>query len=114
MRGRENRQRFEAVAAVEARTAAQTTPSADEAPLVATRNATIREAFARLPLNCQQLLSLLVHDPPLRYTEITARLGMRMGGLPPRRGCCLEKLSRLPAACRAHGIRRRAGGRGRA
>jgi RNA polymerase sigma factor (sigma-70 family) len=83
--------------------AAQVDPTAtrpvapvEEPLLAAERNAVVRAAFAQLPPGCQQLLSLLAHDPPLSYAEISARLGAPVGGLGPRRARCLEKLRRCP------------------
>jgi RNA polymerase sigma factor (sigma-70 family) len=70
--------------------------SVDEPLLVAERNAVVRAAFAQLSPGCQQLLSLLAHDPPLTYAEISARLGAPIGGLGPRRARCLERLRRCP------------------
>jgi RNA polymerase sigma factor (sigma-70 family) len=60
------------------------------------RNTPLRAAFRQLPSNCQQLLALLLHDPPLPYAEISKRLGMKIGGLGPRRARCLNKLRRCP------------------
>jgi RNA polymerase sigma factor (sigma-70 family) len=94
LRGKE-RERFQAVAEAES-AAVQIAPSAEDPVLQAERNATIRAAFAQLPPGCQQLLSLLVHDPPVPYAEISARLGTSVGGLGPRRGRCLAKLRRYP------------------
>ena len=45
----------------------------DEEILVAERNAALRAAFAELPPRCQQLLSMLMSDPPHSYAEIHAR-----------------------------------------
>jgi RNA polymerase sigma factor (sigma-70 family) len=77
-------------------TRSRSAPSAEEPALLAERNDAIRVAFAQLRPECQQLLSLLAHDPPLSYAEISARLGMPIGGLGPRRARCLEKLRRCP------------------
>lgn len=96
LRARQSRQGVSAAAAADPTThdAAQ---SVEESVLVAERNAAIRAAFLQLPVHCQQLLSLLVHHPPLTYAEIGARLGMPVGGLGPRRARCLQKLRRCPA-----------------
>lgn len=69
----------------------------DHELLLAERHAALREAFARLPLGDQQLLALLTADPPLRYAEISARLGIPIGSIGPSRGRCLDKLRRDPA-----------------
>ena len=49
----------------------------DEEILVAERNAALRAAFAELPPRCQQLLSMLISDPPHSYTEIHASSASR-------------------------------------
>jgi DNA-directed RNA polymerase specialized sigma24 family protein len=71
--------------------------SVEESVLGAERNAAIRAAFVQQPPHCQQLLSQLVHHPPLTYAAIGARLGMPVGGLGPRPARCLQKLRRCPA-----------------
>jgi RNA polymerase sigma factor (sigma-70 family) len=65
--------------------------------LRAERHAVLREAFAHLPPRCQQLIALLIEDPPVPYTEISARLGIPVGSIGPYRGRCLDKLRRYPA-----------------
>ena len=64
--------------------------------LVAERHAALREALARLPPKCQQLMALLVEDPPVPYAEISARLCIPVGSIGPSRARCLEKLRRDP------------------
>jgi RNA polymerase sigma factor (sigma-70 family) len=68
--------------------------------LTAERHATLREAFARLPLPSQRLLTLLVADPPVRYAEISARLGIPIGSIGPNRSRSLDRLRRDPAIVR--------------
>ena len=68
----------------------------DQELLAAERGVAVRDAFARLPQRCQRLLSLLMEDPPLPYVEISARLGMPVGGIGPNRARCLERLRRSP------------------
>jgi RNA polymerase sigma factor (sigma-70 family) len=65
--------------------------------LLAERNAVLREAFARLPVDHQRLLALVLADPPIPYAEISARLGIPVGSIGPYRGRCLDKLRRDPA-----------------
>jgi RNA polymerase sigma factor (sigma-70 family) len=65
--------------------------------LMAERHATLREAFARLPLPSQRLLALLVADPPVPYAEISARLGIPVGSIGPNRSRSLDRLRRDPA-----------------
>jgi RNA polymerase sigma factor (sigma-70 family) len=54
----------------------------------------LRQAFTQLSEKCQRLLSLLFTEPPLPYTEISAVLGMAVGGIGPNRMRCLEMLRR--------------------
>jgi len=65
--------------------------------LVAERRAAFREAYADLPPFCQRLLGLLIEDPPVPYTEISAQLGIPVGTIGPARRRCLERLRRHPA-----------------
>ena len=53
--------------------------------------------FADLPPGCQQLIAMLIEDPPVPYAEISARLGISAGSIGPSRGRCVEKLRRHPA-----------------
>ena len=69
----------------------------DEEILVAERNTAVRAAFAELPPRCQQLLSMLVSDPPQSYAEIHAELGIPVGSIGPQRARCLERLRRSDA-----------------
>lgn len=68
----------------------------DEEVIVAERNAALRAAFAELPPRCYQLLSMLVSDPPPPYAEISAKLGIPVGSIGPKRARCLERLRRSP------------------
>jgi RNA polymerase sigma factor (sigma-70 family) len=70
---------------------------AEEELLTAERHAALRDAFQDLPASCQQLLALLIADPPLPYAEISARLGIPIGSIGPRRSRGLERLRRHPA-----------------
>jgi RNA polymerase sigma factor (sigma-70 family) len=65
--------------------------------LAAERHAVLREAFTRLTLRDQQLIGLLIEDPPVPYAEISARLGIPVGNIEPNRRRCLEKLRHHPA-----------------
>jgi RNA polymerase sigma factor (sigma-70 family) len=65
--------------------------------LLAERHAALREAFTHLPTCCQQLLTLLIQDPPVPYAQISAQLGIPVGSIGPTRGRCLAKLRRYPA-----------------
>jgi RNA polymerase sigma factor (sigma-70 family) len=70
---------------------------AEQQVLVAERHAALREAFAHLLPCDQQLIALLIQDPPVPYAEISARLGIPVGSIGPTRGRCLDKLRRHPA-----------------
>ena len=64
--------------------------------LVAEQQAVLRDALARLPPGCRQLLVLLSADPPVPYAEISARLGISVGSIGPNRRRCLDRLGRDP------------------
>jgi RNA polymerase sigma factor (sigma-70 family) len=69
----------------------------EEEILTAERNAGLRAAFAELPLRCQQLLAMLLSDPPSSYADISATLDIPLGSIGPQRGRCLGRLRRSPA-----------------
>ncbi len=73
------------------------TATAEHQLLVAERDAALREAFARLPEDCQRLLAMLISDPPVPYAEIGARLGIPIGSIGPNRRRYLDRLRRDPA-----------------
>jgi RNA polymerase sigma factor (sigma-70 family) len=68
--------------------------------LAAERNAALRTALGELPSRCQQLLTMLISDPPRSYTEISATLQIPMGSIGPQRARCLERLRRSSALAR--------------
>ena len=70
---------------------------AEDELLLAEYQAALREAFDHLPPSCQQLITLLMADPPVPYAEISARLGIPVGSIGPTRGRCLDKLRSDPA-----------------
>jgi RNA polymerase sigma factor (sigma-70 family) len=72
-------------------------PPAGQDLLAAERHAALREAAGQLPPDYQQLLALLLHDPPLSYAQISARLPIPVGSIGPSRRRCLDKLRRHPA-----------------
>jgi len=57
----------------------------------------LQQAFRELPPSYQQLLALLIQDPPLSYAEISVRLGIPIGTIGPTRRRCLDKLRQDPA-----------------
>jgi RNA polymerase sigma factor (sigma-70 family) len=70
---------------------------AEQELLAAERHATLCEAFTHLPLRCQQLLTLLIHEPPMPYAQISATLGIPIDSIGPLRSRCLQQLRRDPA-----------------
>ena len=72
-------------------------PTAGQQLLAAERQAAFREAFRQLPPCCQRLIAQLIADPPARYADISATLGIPVSSIGPVRGRCLDKLRRHPA-----------------
>src|SRR5262249_61061343 len=72
-------------------------PMVEHELLKAERNAALREAFTQLPPGSQQLIAMLIEDPPVADAEIAARLGIPAGSIGPSRGRCLEQLRGHPA-----------------
>ena len=68
--------------------------------LTAERNAALRLALRELPPRCQQLVAMLISDPPHSYAEISAALQIPMGSIGPQRSRCLERLRRSAALAR--------------
>ena len=62
--------------------------------ILAGRHMALRAAFAGLPSRYQQLLSMLISDPPHSYAEISAELGIPVGSIGPYRARCLDRLRR--------------------
>ena len=69
----------------------------DEEILMAERNTSLRALFAELPAHCQQLLSMLISDPPYSYARIHETLGIPIGSIGPQRARCLNRLRRSDA-----------------
>jgi RNA polymerase sigma factor (sigma-70 family) len=70
---------------------------AAEELLAAERHAALREAFTHLPPEGQQLIAMLIADPPVPYAEISVRLGIPVGSIGPTRRRCLDRMRRHPA-----------------
>jgi RNA polymerase sigma factor (sigma-70 family) len=71
--------------------------SAEQELMTAERHAALREAFSQLPSGGQQLLALLIADPPTPYSDISAQLGIPVGSIGPTRSRYLDKMRRHPA-----------------
>ena len=67
-------------------------PAVDERLLADERAEAVRAAMKHLPWQWQQLMRLLMADPPASYAEISDRLGLPVGSIGPTRGRCLERL----------------------
>jgi RNA polymerase sigma factor (sigma-70 family) len=65
--------------------------------LAAERQAALYEAFLELPPCGQQLIALLLEDPPIPYAEISVKLGIPIGSIGPNRRRYLDKMRRHPA-----------------
>ena len=70
-------------------------PEIDEQLLADERAADVRRALSHLPDRSQQLLEMLMADPPATYAEISDKLGLPVGSIGPTRGRCLETLRGL-------------------
>jgi RNA polymerase sigma factor (sigma-70 family) len=70
-------------------------PEIDERLLAAERAQMVREALSCLPWRSQQLIELLMADPPVSYAEISDQLGLPVGSIGPTRNRCLAKLREL-------------------
>ena len=71
--------------------------TAEQDLFAAERHAALRQAFADLPPDGQQLIAMLLADPPVPYAQISARLGIPIGSIGPTRRRCLDKMRRHPA-----------------
>jgi RNA polymerase sigma factor (sigma-70 family) len=67
----------------------------DEGLLAAERAEVVREAVSHLPHRWQQLIELLMADPPASYAEISDQLGLPVGSIGPTRRRCLARLQVL-------------------
>lgn len=66
--------------------------SAERSTLDASRNEVLWGAFEKLPAKCQQLLRVLLVDPPLPYEDVSELLDMPIGSIGPTRARCLQRL----------------------
>lgn len=65
--------------------------------LAAERNTSLLAAFAELPQFYQQLLAMLMADPPYSYAQISEKLNIPVGSIGPQRARGLERLRRSDA-----------------
>ena len=73
-------------------------PELDADMLADERAVDVRRALESLPDRWQQMLGMLMADPPAPYAEISETLGLPIGSIGPIRGRCLEKLRSLLAS----------------
>lgn len=73
------------------------TMTAEQELLAAERHAALRNALSCLSPSRQQLMAMLIEDPPKSYAEISASLGIPISSIGPTRRRCLDKLRRHPA-----------------
>jgi RNA polymerase sigma factor (sigma-70 family) len=56
----------------------------------------VRDAVARLPERCRQMIHLLFYEhPPRPYAEVARRLGLATGSIGFIRGRCLQRLQQI-------------------
>jgi hypothetical protein len=72
----------------------------------------VRRGFQSLPARDQNLLRLLLADPPLPYRDIERLLDMPHGSIGPTRRRCLDKLGNTPAVAALFGGSDRKGWQG--
>ncbi len=73
-------------------------PELDADLIALERAADVRVALETLPDRWQQLLGMLMADPPAPYAEISQKIGIPIGSIGPIRGRCLDKLRLLLAS----------------
>jgi RNA polymerase sigma factor (sigma-70 family) len=64
----------------------------DAALLADERDSALWSSFRRLRHRCQELLRLLMADPPVPYDDISRMLGIPVGSIGPTRQRCLRDL----------------------
>jgi RNA polymerase sigma factor (sigma-70 family) len=64
----------------------------DDALLRDERDHALWRAFRTLDARCQELLRMLMADPPPRYRDVAAALGVTVGYIGPTRMRCLNRL----------------------
>ena len=84
--------RFELAAAPARKTNGDGPVGVDDDLLRADERRAIRQGLAELTESQQELLSLLVADPPVPYSEISRRMRLPIGSIGPTRARLLKKL----------------------
>jgi RNA polymerase sigma factor (sigma-70 family) len=69
-------------------------PDLDQDLLTRERDQNLWRAFGELPGSCQNLLRLMLIDPPATYAEISTALEIPVGSIGPTRARCLDQLRR--------------------
>jgi RNA polymerase sigma factor (sigma-70 family) len=72
-------------------------PGLDAGVLKDERDAALWLAFGQLDEACQQLLRVLMADPPPAYAAVAAALDLPIGSIGPTRARCLSKLRQMPS-----------------
>jgi len=78
----------------------------EEQVLAAERRRAVRQALARLPGRCPQLMAALAESPELTYRQLADELGVPRGSIGPTRSRCLACLRALLQSHRSPGLRR--------
>jgi RNA polymerase sigma factor (sigma-70 family) len=74
----------------------QSEQTIEQEVVAAELSAALRTAFAELPPRCQQLLGMLMGDPPVAYAQISAAVSIPVGSIGPQRARCLNRIRRSP------------------
>lgn len=67
-------------------------PEPGETLLADEQASEVRRAVETLPKRWQQMLAMLMTDPPSSYAEISDKLGFPIGSIGPIRGRCMARL----------------------
>lgn len=67
-------------------------PDFSEQLVLGERQSTVWRAFRSISAKCQELLLLLIQDPPLDYRAVSEILERPIGSIGPTRARCLEQL----------------------
>lgn len=69
---------------------------AEQELLTAERHAALRGALVRLPPRCQQLIGMLIEDPPVPDAQISAALSIPVGSIAPRLAAAWTSCAAIP------------------